>query len=230
MRIISVVSVFAFLFTIMAGVACDSIPGMGNAQQPIVQPVQGIQQVPVPMQPGVPGQVPQALPTVPGVQVPGMPAAVPGTPVAAQPAVPGVAAVPGLPVAAAIPVAAPIAPTPTGDLLTDRLNEVKFQQAADKTATSALAKVALATAKSQSYQVQLPGPPYCHAFVAVGDDAVKNVDLVIESPTAVPEAMDSTADNRAFIANHCPTIAGSYKLIVKMADGQGEVAVQVFSK
>jgi hypothetical protein len=213
MRIISVVSVFAFLFTIMAGVACDSIPGMGNAQQqPIVQPVQGVQQMPVPT----------------------VPATVPGTPVAAQPTVPGVvAAVPGLPVAAAVPVAAPaapLAPTPTGDLLTDRLNEVKFQQAADKTATSALTKVALATAKSQSYQVQLPGPPYCHAFIAVGDDAVKNVDLVIESPTAVPEAMDSTTDNRAFIANHCPTIAGSYKLTVKMTDGQGEVAVQVFSK
>jgi hypothetical protein len=64
----------------------------------------------------------------------------------------------------------------------------------------------------------------------VGDDAVKNLDIVVESPTAVPEAMDSTADNRAFIANHCPTIAGAYKLTVKMTDGAGEVAVQVFSK
>jgi len=211
MKVIHVVSVFAFAFSVLAASACDSIPGMGNAQQPIVQPVQGVQPMQLPT--ALPGQVPQTLPTVPG------------TPVAAQPVVPG------QPVAAVAPVAAaPVAPIPTGDLLTDRLNEVKFQQAPDKTATSALTKVALGAAKAQSYQVQLPGPPYCHAFVAVGDDAVKNLDLVVESPTAVPEAMDSTVDNRAFIANHCPTIAGSYKLTVKMTEGQGEVAVQVFSK
>jgi hypothetical protein len=159
------------------------------------------------------------------VQVPGVPAALPGTPVAAQPAVPGAVAAPAVPAPAA-----PVAPTPTGDLLTDRLNEVKFQQAPDKTGTSALTKVTLAAAKAQSYQVQLPGPPYCHTIVAVGDDAVKNVDVVLESPMAVPEAMDTTADNRAFIANHCPTVAGLYKLTVKMTDGAGEVAVQVFSK
>lgn len=204
MRTIYVVSMFAFAFSALAGSACDSIPGMGNAQQPIVQPVQGIQPVQMPVQPAIPG-MPAAVPTVPT------------TPVAATPAVP---------VAAAVPVA----PTPTGDLLTDRLNEVKFQQGADKTATSALTKVALAAAKSQSYQVQLPGPPYCHTIVAVGDDAVKNVDVTLESPLAVPEAMDSTLDNRAFIANHCPTVAGAYKLTVKMTDGAGEVAIQVFSK
>ena len=204
MRTIYVVSMFAFAFSVLAGSACDSIPGMGNAQQPIIQPVQGIQPVQMPVQPAMPG-MPAAVPTVPT------------TPVAATPAVP---------VAAAVPVA----PTPTGDLLTDRLNEVKFQQGADKTATSALTKVALAAAKSQSYQVQLPGPPYCHTIVAVGDDAVKNVDVTLESPLAVPEAMDSTIGNRAFIANHCPTVAGAYKLTVKMTDGAGEVAIQVFSK
>ncbi|MCK9461537.1 MAG: hypothetical protein M0R80_18060 [Proteobacteria bacterium] len=221
MRTIYVVSMFAFAFSALAGSACDSIPGMGNAQQPIVQPVQGIQPVQMPT---MPTTVPGAIP------------AVPTTPVAATPTVPGAVAVPGVPAAAVaaptVPVAAavPVAPTPTGDLLTDRLNEVKFQQGADKTATSALTKVALAAAKSQSYQVQLPGPPYCHTIVAVGDDAVKNVDVTLESPLAVPEAMDSTLDNRAFIANHCPTVAGAYKLTVKMTDGAGEVAIQVFSK
>jgi len=215
MRTIYVVSVFALGLSVLAVSACDSIPGMGNAQQPVMQPVQGMQQpvqVPAQTMPGFPAAIP-TVPTVPGaVAVPTVPGAVATAPVA--------------PVAAV----APVAPTPTGDLLTDRLNEVKFQQGADKTATSALTKVALAATKSQSYQVQLPGPPYCHTIVAVGDDAVKNVDIMLESPLAVPETMDATIDNRAFIANHCPTIAGAYKLTVKMTDGQGEVAVQVFSK
>jgi len=224
MRTISVVSVFAFAFAVLAATACDSIPGMGSSQQP----VQGIQPVQIPMQiPTIPG-VPVAVPTVP-TTIPGQVATVPGTPVAA--------AVPGQPIAAVSPApavpaatAAPVAPVPTGDLLTDRMNEVKFAQAADRTATSALVKVTLAAGKSQSYQVQLPGPPYCHTFIAVGDDKVKNVDLVIESPMAVPEALDSTTDNRAFIANHCPTMPGAYKLTTKMVDGAGEIAVQVFSK
>jgi len=228
MRAISVVSVFAFAFTVLAATACDNIPGMGSSQQPFPQVIPQMQ---VPAQPTMPGQVPQGLPTVPGVQFPGQPATVPGTPVAVQPAVPGAPAFPGQPtVAVPTAPAAPVAPVPTGDLLTDRMNEVKFQQAADRTATSALVKVTLAAGKSQSYQVQLPGPPYCHTFVAVGDDKVKNVDLVIESPMAVPEALDSTTDNRAFIANHCPTMPGAYKLTVKMTDGAGEIAIQVFSK
>jgi hypothetical protein len=224
MRTISVVSVFAFAFTVLAATACDSIPGMGNPQQPVMQPIQVPTQIPTAI-PGVP-----TVPTVPTAPtVPGQIPTVPGTPVAA--AVPGVPAVPGQP-AAAVPTApvAPVAPTPTGDLLTDRMNEVKFAQAADRTATSALVKVTLAAGKAQAYQVQLPGPPYCHTFVAVGDDNVKNVDLVIESPMAVPEALDSSTDNKAFIANHCPTVAGLYKLTAKMTDGTGEVAIQVFSK
>jgi hypothetical protein len=239
MRTISVVSVFvfAFAFAALAASACDSMPGMGGQQQPIVQPVQ-IPAIPGQI-PAVPGQIP--VPTVPGqipavpgqVPVPAVPGqiAVPPTPVGAAPVVPGqpVAAVPGQPAAVA-PVAPPTPPVPTGDLLTDRMNEVKLAQAADRTATSALVKVTLAAGKAQSYQVQLPGPPYCHTFVAVGDDNVKNVDLVIESPMAVPEALDSTTDNRAFIANHCPTTPGAYKLTAKMVDGTGEVAVQVFSK
>jgi hypothetical protein len=146
----------------------------------------------------------------------------------AQPAVPAAAQ----PTAQAVQptVAQPAPPAPTGDALIDRLNANKFQVAPDWIATSALVRLRLDNGKKQAYQVQLPGPPYCHTYVAVGDDAVQNLDLSIESPTSIPEAKDSAEGNVAVIQNHCPIVAGAYKLTVTMTKGGGEFAIQVFSK
>ncbi len=226
-----------------------AIPGMPG--QPVAIPVPGQPvAIPVPGQPvaiPVPGQ-PVAIP-VPGqpvaIPVPGQPVAVPppgqlvpipvpGQPVAAPvPGQPVAPPVPGQPVAP--PVATPPAPVvPTGDLLTDRMNEAKAANAVELTATSMLEKVELKKGKTQSYEVQLPGPPYCHSYLAVGDDNVKEIKIDIESPAGVKETTsekdDNAEDNLAIIANHCPTMAGLYKLNTKLVKGKGEIAVQVFSK
>jgi len=119
---------------------------------------------------------------------------------------------------------------PTGDALTDKLNAKKAEVAAVFTPTSALLKQTLGKNKSQAYQVQLPGPPFCHTYITVGDDKVKNIDLAIVSPTGTTEASDSTQENVAVIQQHCPTVPGSYKLNVSMPKGKGEFAIQVFSK
>ena len=102
--------------------------------------------------------------------------------------------------------------------------------AAAFTPTSALLKQELEKNKPQEYQVQLPGPPYCHTYVAVADDKVKNIDLKIESPTGAQEAADDNQESVAVIANHCPTMPGSYKLTAAIPKGSGEFAIQVFSK
>ncbi|MCP4675215.1 MAG: hypothetical protein GY854_06860 [Deltaproteobacteria bacterium] len=234
---------------------CDMITG-GTPQPPPPPPALAPPGQPVPLQPGMP--VPQPGVAVPGQPVPvpqpGMPAPVPGQPVAVpQPGMP--APVPGLPapipqpgmpapvpgqpvpvpqpgVAAPIPApAAPVAPpVATGDALTDKLNAKKFTMASAFSATSALTKQTLAAKGAQSYQVQLPGPPYCHTYIAVGDNKVANIDISVDSPTGTTDASDNTQENTAIIQNHCPTMPGAYKLTVNMANGSGEFAVQVFSK
>jgi hypothetical protein len=221
---------------------CDKILG-GGGEAPV-------QQAPVataPVQPTVPGQQqavagqPTAVPGQPAA-VPGQPAAVPGQPtavagqptaVAGQPvAVPGQTGTPaatGVPAAAASPAPA-TPPTPTGDALTDKLNTKKFEVSAEAQPTSTLLKQTLKKNKPQSYEVQLPGPPYCQTFVAAAGDNVKNIDIKLESPTGAQEASDATQENVAVIANHCPTVPGAYKLTVNMPKNDGEFAVQVFSK
>jgi hypothetical protein len=78
--------------------------------------------------------------------------------------------------------------------------------------------------------VQLPGPPFCHTYIAAAGDKIKNVDLVVESPTGVKEAADPDEASIAAITNHCPQVAGAYKLTVAMPKGKGDFAIQVFSK
>ena len=170
-----------------------------------------------------------------GGDAPAQPAPVAATPAQPATAVPGqpAAAVPGQP--AAVPAqpaapAAPVAPTPTGDALTDRLNAKRFEVAPEAKATSALIKQTLQKDKPQSYQVQLSGPPYCQTIVATAADGVKNIDIKLESPAGAQEAADSTEENIAVIANHCPQMPGAYKLTVEIPGGEGEFAVQVFSK
>jgi hypothetical protein len=118
---------------------------------------------------------------------------------------------------------------PTGDTLTDALNQFQFEKVPDKKETSTLLKQELEKGKVQEYEVQLPGTPYCQAFIAVGDDKVKDIDLKLESPEGNIVGQDSTDENKALL-DHCPQTAGTYKLTVTMAKGAGEFAIQVFSK
>ena len=168
----------------------------------------------------------QAAPTAaPVVAAPAQaaPAAAAPTAVAPAQAAPTVAA----PAAAAT---VPAAPVPTGDALVDKLNTQRYAVAPAMVATSALLKQSLEKGKSQAYQVQLPGPPYCQTFVAAAGDTVKDVTLVLESPAGAAEAQDAMQGSAAVIANHCPTVPGTYKLTVSMPSDAGEFAIQVFSK
>jgi hypothetical protein len=230
MRKTATVFVLTTLLCIL-GTACDKIPGAGDTppQQPIpaapTQPMIPGQQAAVPGQP--------AVPTVPGQ------AAIPGQP--AVPTVPGQAAIPGQPAVPAqpaipgqVPAAAPAAPAtppaPTGDPLTDKLNAKKFEVAPEMQPTSSLLKQVLKKNTPQSYQVQLAGPPYCQTFIAAAPDTVKDINLKLETPAGAIAAQDATAESIAVIANQCPAIPGVYKLTVEIPGGEGEFAVQVFSK
>ncbi|MDJ0766748.1 MAG: hypothetical protein QNJ97_27495 [Myxococcota bacterium] len=212
----------AMTFIVIIGVSiaclgCDAIPGLGKEEPPPPQPV--VQQLPPPMpQPGVqpaqPAQAVQPTPaTIPGQ--PGVPPVAPGQP-AAQPGVP-----PAQPVTP---------PPPTGDALIDKVNAKKFQVAANFIPTSAIVKQTIAKGSSQSYQVQLPGPPFCHTYVAAADDKVANIDISVISPTGATEAQDSTTESVATVLNHCPAVPGPYKLTVNMPKTTGQFAVQVYSK
>jgi len=218
-----------FVLVALAGlilVGCDMMPGAGGEQQPApMQTAPGMAQ-PAPAQPVTQPGIPAPAQPIPGqpaqVQpIPGQP--VPAQPTAVQPAVPGAAVAPTPDAPAAVPQV-------TGDLLIDRLNAEKTKIAADWIATSSMVRQRLDKNKQQSYQVQLPGPPFCHTYLAVGDDEVKNLDLSIDSPTGIPEAKDSVDSNIAAVQNHCPNVAGAFQVNVAMAGGQGEFAIQVYSK
>jgi hypothetical protein len=137
--------------------------------------------------------------------------------------------VPGQP-PAAVPAAPAAPPTPTGDALTDKVNAKKFEVAPDMQPTSSIMKQVLKKDKPQQYQVQLAGPPYCQTFVAAAGDTVKDINLKLEDPAGTVAAQDGEAGNVAVIANHCPKVPGSYKLTVEIPGGEGDFAVQVFSK
>ena len=121
-------------------------------------------------------------------------------------------------------------PLPTGDPLIDKLNTKKFQMATYFVPTSQMHKMSLKKSKVQAFQVQLPGPPFCHSYVVSGNDNVKNIDINVMSPMGAIESQDATMEGTAVIINHCPQMPGAYKLNVTMTDGKGEFAIQVFSK
>jgi hypothetical protein len=203
-----------------AMLGCGFIPGFGDKEeaQPALQPTA------MPMQPGVPGQpaaMQPGMPAQPGM-MPAQPGMVPAQP-GMMPAQPG--KMPGT-----APVAVPTPPVPTGDALTDALNSKKFQVAAEWQPTSALSKGRLEKGAKQAYQVQLPGPPFCHTYVAVADAGISNLDLSLSNAAGAVMTQDSTSENSATVLNSCPPMAGLYTVTVSATAGAGEFAVQVFSK
>jgi hypothetical protein len=194
-------------FVGLAAAACDKIPGLGQGTPAPAQPAPAA----VPQVPAIPQAAPPAAPPAPIA-----PAAVP------------VPATPPVPVAPAVTPP----PAPTGDELVDLMNATQQKVAADRVATGGAAptRMELKKGKKQSYDVQLPGPPFCHTYVAVGGKGVENLDISIASPAGAVEGSDSTEDATPVIANHCPTTPGNYRLTITMTKGSGEFAVQVFSK
>jgi len=181
--------------------ACDMLSGNSGADQP-----------------AVPAAAPAAIPPAPSI--PGVPATAPA-PVAA----PAPAAAPA-PVAAPVPAAAPASDDP----MAQKMATAKATHAADKVETSALMKATLETGATQSYQVTLPGAPYCQAIIAVGADTVTNVDVKLALADGALVAADPTMDATAVISNFCPPSPGLYTVTIAATAGTGEIAVQVFSK
>ncbi|MDD5306315.1 MAG: hypothetical protein PHU25_03235 [Deltaproteobacteria bacterium] len=244
MRMNLITMLVACAFVGLAAVACENspvqIPGFSQSAPAPAQPLppalpapSAVPQVPAmpPAAPPVPQPIPAPLP---------IPAPVPATPPVPVPApIPGAAAAPAPAPAPVVPVAtAPVAPTvapppaPTGDELVDLMNATQQKVAADRIPTggTTLTRMELKKGKKQAYDVQLPGPPFCHTYVAVGGKGVENLDLSIASPTGAIEGSDGTEDATPVIANHCPIAPGNYRLTVTMTKGSGEFAIQVFSK
>jgi hypothetical protein len=215
---------------------CDLVPGNGanNAPPPPVAIAPPVAPIPgAPVQPAVaPQPIPAPAQPVPAQAqpVPVPAAAPPAQPIPAAPAQPSVAATPPTPEQPPVPTPTLAEGTPVTDILADKMTMKKIEIAAAFTPTSALTKQNLKKGAEQAYQVQLPGPPFCHTFIALTAEANNNVDLSIKSPTGVADATDSTEDSIATIQDYCPTTPGSYNITVAMPKSDGEFAVQVFSK
>lgn len=77
----------------------------------------------------------------------------------------------------------------------------------------------LTTGASRRYNVNLEGG-HCYAILAVGDAGVRNLDLVLMSPTGQPVDRD-VAENARPTVRVCPGSSGPYTMEVRMAAGSG---------
>ncbi|MFO8071127.1 MAG: hypothetical protein R6V85_04555 [Polyangia bacterium] len=138
--------------------------------------------------------------------------------------------------------ARPEKPSPTGDELTDRLGMAAYEKATGWKPTSAMMRVELKKGEEQGYDVNLPGPPFCHTIAAVAEDDVEEFGIQLEDPSEnkvasgvyeLDEDEDDSVEQKqhaALIQNYCPTVAGGYKVFLEPDKGAGELAIRVFSK
>lgn len=136
----------------------------------------------------------------------------------------------------------PEKPSPTGDELTDRLNMAAYEKAAGWKTTSAMMRVELKKGEEQGYDVNFPGPPFCHTIAAVAEDDVEEFCVELKDPSdnkvasgkyELDEDEDDSLEQKqhaALIQNYCPTVAGGYKVFLEPDKGKGELAIRVFSK
>jgi hypothetical protein len=116
------------------------------------------------------------------------------------------------------------------------MNTAQFNRAQGCKATSALERVPVTNGEKKGYEVVLPGPPFCHTYIAVAEDGITEFAVTVESPAATPEgtaawpSVQGDTTHMAVIAGHCPTAGGTYKVFFENRKGAGSFALQVFSK
>ncbi len=146
------------------------------------------------------------------------------------------------PVAPVAPVA-PVVPTnpvlnPTtpvvpagGDFLAVSMQTRATQFAQGMTPVTPLFRGNLTNAATQDFQAVLQ-PGKCFKIIGVGGSTVQDLDLFLFDPAGTQVQQDTATDNFPVLGLQepiCPTVAGSYRVQVKMYTGQGEFAMQVFS-
>ncbi|MBI2896329.1 MAG: hypothetical protein HYY06_22420 [Deltaproteobacteria bacterium] len=162
------------------------------------------------MQPGaVPGQVPAAPYPAPPVAAP-----------VAPPAVPAPVAPP------AAPLTPTVAPANPGDYVGTRMQQIYAQYGQGRTPVSPIQRGNLATSATQDFSVVLQAG-HCYTVIGVGVPTVTDLDMFIFDPAGTQTAQDQATDNFP-IVTACPSIAGTYRVQVKMYAGSGEFGVQVF--
>lgn len=72
---------------------------------------------------------------------------------------------------------------------------------------------------------------HCYAFIAAGDDDVRDIDLILVDPDGTPVMHDTDQGREATLGVReqiCPERPGSYEIRVRMFAGGGEYALQAY--
>lgn len=186
--------------------ACFVLMVACGQSQPGVAP--GMVPGQVPGQVGVPGQMPGQVPVA-------MPAPTP----------------PPAPVAPVAPTPAPTTLTPTAtadpnDYVATRMTQIYAQYGGGRSPVSPIQRGNLATGATQDFSVTLQAG-HCYTIIGVGVPTVTDLDMFIFDPAGTQVAQDQATDNFP-IVQACPTVAGAFRVQVKMYAGSGEFGVQVF--
>jgi hypothetical protein len=136
-----------------------------------------------------------------------------------------------VPVAPAMPGPAPTALTPTAtadpaDYVGTRMQQIYAQYGGGRAPVSPIQRGNLATGATQDFSVTLQAG-HCYTVVGVGVPTVTDLDMFIFDPAGTQIAQDQATDNFP-VVQACPTVAGAFRVQVKMYAGSGEFGVQVF--
>ncbi len=93
--------------------------------------------------------------------------------------------------------------------------------------TGAISEGSLPEGGDARIDVQLAGGT-CYTFVALGGDGASNIDVRIIDEADEELGRDTTRDRQA-AAQVCPEIDGTYRVVVHMAEGNGEYMVSSWS-
>lgn len=128
------------------------------------------------------------------------------------------------------PAVPPLEAPPPGDALAKAMYERAQQFAEGMGPATPLFRGTLDTGATQDYQAVLQGTR-CFKIIGVGGDGVRDLDLFLFDPDSVQVLQDTATDSYPVLGlTHpiCPDTSGAYRVQVKMFEGSGDFAVQVF--
>ena len=121
-------------------------------------------------------------------------------------------------------------PTPPADELEAQLRELGTERAPYMILEGAAMRDEIAEDGARDYSRSLH-PGGCYKVLGLGGEGVEDLDVRIYNPNDVLLERDTTQDNRPYLGQMrpiCPVESGSFRIQVRMIQGSGPYAVQVY--
>jgi len=122
--------------------------------------------------------------------------------------------------------AATTAPEPQPTTIEERMTRLHAHSGRGRRPYSDLVRDTLGSGETREWGIAIE-PGHCYSILAVGSPGVEDLDIYLFDPGAWQVAWDRGRDSSP-VVRICPSVAGEYRLRVKMYGGSGEYGLQVF--